>query len=146
MESHDNEVKREDACKGGGEKSSGPLEIDKKIENKENVISAVKNDEVGASNGKTQMQETEKINKSTEENKEVEEEENEPNKNKNKTVGGSKLRKQNSTVAKDVEKPEIIIVQKPKRTKSRKSLNKMPSINGIDVDINGNTSLQRTDR
>lgn len=41
---------------------------------------------------------------------------------------------------------EIVFIQKPKRTKSRKSLKKMPSINNIDVDVNGNRSIHRTDR
>lgn len=40
----------------------------------------------------------------------------------------------------------IIVVQKPKRTKSRRSLNKMPTMNNINVDVNGNATLYRSDR
>lgn len=44
------------------------------------------------------------------------------------------------------EKNEVVVIQRPKRTKSRKSLKKMPSINSIDIDINGNPGIYRTDR
>lgn len=50
----------------------------------------------------------------------------------------------NEVNAKNSNKTEIVVIQKPKRTKSRKSLKKMPSINSIDVDRN--PSINRTDR
>lgn len=52
-------------------------------------------------------------------------------------------RKSNETSA---DKSNVVVIQKPKRTKSRKSLNRMYSVNNIDVDINGNATIQRTDR
>lgn len=45
---------------------------------------------------------------------------------------------------KKIDKNDIIVIQRPKRTKSRKSLRKMPSINNIDYDVN--TNIYRTDR
>lgn len=44
------------------------------------------------------------------------------------------------------EKNGVVAVQKPKRTKSRKSLNKIPTTNNINVDMNGNATIVRSDR
>lgn len=40
----------------------------------------------------------------------------------------------------------VVVIQKPKRTKSRRSLNKIPTMNNINFDVNGNATIYRTDR
>lgn len=51
-----------------------------------------------------------------------------------------------SASERDPGKREIVIIQKPKRSKSRRSLKKLPSINSVDLDINGHPAMSRTDR
>lgn len=46
----------------------------------------------------------------------------------------------------NADKRNVVVIQKPKRTKSRKSLNRMYSVNNVDLDIKGNATIQRTDR
>lgn len=70
---------------------------------------------------------------------------------KNGTAGSPAVMKTPETKVvnketKSFDQSNAVVIQKPKRTKSRKSLNRMYSINNIDLDINGNATIQRTDR
>lgn len=154
MESKDNNNRSEDASKGVGEigDSAVQKESDKqKADNNENVEKKGENDEKNKEkpikNGNIPVDAGNAVRKDNE-NVDIvtcDEKKTGPNtetKDKSKNDNFKKNEKQE----KKNDNSEEVIVQKPKRTKSRRSLNKMYSVNNIDVAFNDNASMQRSDR
>lgn len=159
MESKDNNNRSEDASGGVGETSGSAVKNEccdkQKADESENVVNKGKNDEkqkeepikngnIPCDAGNTLRRDNENVeNKAYDEKKiatvssqNTERKDEAKNENVNK----------NEKPEKKLEKNEEVNVQKPKRTKSRRSLNKINSVNNIDVSVNGNASIQRTDR
>lgn len=155
MESKDNNNRSEDASKGVGETSDSAVKNEccdkQKADDAKNGVNKEKNvdkDKVETvKNGKIPVNERSAVqvdkgnveSKICDEKKDITNSLTEERKGESKH-GNDKGKEQHE---KNVDKNEVAI-QKPKRTKSRKSLNKTYSINNIDV--NGNASIQRTDR
>lgn len=145
MESKDNNNRSEDASKGIGETGDSAVKNEccdkKKADDSEHVVEKEKNDEKKkeepVKNGNVPVDAGNAVEK---DNKNVDIVT--CDKKKNAANNSPNNEKQEKIVDKSVE----VIVQKPKRTKSRRSLNKMYSTNNIDVAINDNASIQRTDR
>lgn len=127
------------ATQGGCDTSDGGVIVEKKNEVKKCGESFDGN---AASNGKIPKE----IEKVVDSNVSNEVQEKKENVNNLSNIAEKAVVNEKGEDVNCLDKTEIVIIQRPRRTKSRKSLKKMPSINSVDIDINDGRGIYRTDR